>query len=345
MKTFKIDLFSDQVFVSTPKGDIIKLPAESNIIDFAYSIHSEVGNKMTGGKINGRMSELSTTLHNGDVVEIITSQSSPGPSRDWLNLAQTNEAKAKIRQWFKREKRDENIQEGKSSLERELRRINIYTVNIDKNTFFLPIMTRYGMSDIDDFYAAIGYGGISLSKILPKLKEDYIKLQKQNEKPKLVEINTKRKAINGVIVEDIDNCLVHLAGCCSPLPGDEIIGYITRGNGVAIHKTDCNNMQNADGNRLVRVHWDGTPSDYFATTVCVTALQRIDLIADITLVLASMRIVMHSVNTHELGDGRIEVFLNIDVLDLTHLDAIMNRISKIRNVVSVERAPEKGKKK
>ena len=345
MKTFKIDLFSDQVFVSTPKGDIIKLPAESNIIDFAYSIHSEVGNKMTGGKINGRMSELSTTLHNGDVVEIITSQSSPGPSRDWLNLAQTNEAKAKIRQWFKREKRDENIQEGKASLERELRRINIYTVNIDKSTFFLPIMTRYGMSDIDDFYAAIGYGGISLSKILPKLKEDYIKLQKQNEKPKLVEINTKRKAINGVIVEDIDNCLVHLAGCCSPLPGDEIIGYITRGNGVAIHKTDCNNMQNADGNRIVRVHWDGTPSDYFAATVCVTALQRIDLIADITLVLASMRIVMHSVNTHELGDGRIEIFLNIDVLDLTHLDAVMNRINKIRNVINVERAPEKGKKK
>jgi GTP pyrophosphokinase len=345
MKTFKIDLFSDQVFVSTPKGDIIKLPADSNIIDFAYSIHSEVGNKMTGGKINGRISELSTTLHNGDVVEIITSQSSPGPSRDWLNLAQTNEAKAKIRQWFKREKRDENIQEGKTNLERELRRINIYTVNIDKNTFFLPIMNRYGMTDIDDFYAAIGYGGISISKILPKLKEDYTKLQKQNEKPKTVEVNTKRKSINGVIVDDIDNCLVHLAGCCSPLPGDEIIGYITRGNGVAIHKTDCINMQNADGNRIIRVHWDGTPSDYFATTVRVTALQRIDLIADITMALASMRIVMHSISTHDLGDGRIDVFLNIDVLDLAHLDTVMKRINKINSVTTVERAPEKGMKK
>ncbi len=345
MKTFKIDLFSDQVFVSTPKGDIIKLPADSNIIDFAYSIHSEVGNKMTGGKINGRISELSTTLHNGDVVEIITSQSSSGPSRDWLNIAQTNEAKAKIRQWFKREKRDENILEGKTNLERELRRINIYTVNIDKNTFFLPIMSRYGMTDINDFYAAIGYGGISISKILPKLKEDYIKLQKQNEKPKLIEVNTKRKSINGVIVDEIDNCLVHLAGCCSPLPGDDIIGYITRGNGVAIHKTDCVNMQNADGNRLVRVHWDGSPSNYFATTVCVTALQRIDLIADITMVLASMRIIMHSIRTHELGDGRIDVYLNIDVLDLTHLDTVMKRINKIGNVISVERAPEKGQKK
>ena len=345
MKTFKIDLFSDQVFVSTPKGDIIKLPADSNIIDFAYSIHSEVGNKMTGGKINGRMSELSTTLHNGDVVEIITSQSSPGPSRDWLNLAQTNEAKAKIRQWFKKEKREENIQEGKANLERELRRINIYTVNIDKDTFFLSVMNRYGLTNLDDFYAAIGYGGISISKILPKLKEEYVKLQKQNDKPKIVEINTKRKAINGVIVEDLDNCLVRLAGCCSPLPGDEIIGYITRGNGVAVHKTDCKHMQNADGNRLIRVHWDGAPSEYFATTICVTALQRIDLVADITMVLASMRIVMHSINTHEIGDGRIEVYLNIDVLDLSHLDTVMKRINKIGSVMTVERTPEKGKRK
>ena len=345
MKTFKIDLFSDQVFVSTPKGDIIKLPADSNIIDFAYSIHSAVGNKMVGGKINGRMSELSTTLHNGDVVEIITSQSSQGPSRDWLNLARTNEAKAKIRQWFKKEKRDENIQEGKDTLERELRRLNVYLINVDKETFFQPVMKRYNINELNEFYAAIGYGGISVSKILPKLKEEYNKLQKQNDKPKLIEVNTKRKSINGVIVEDIDNCLVRLAGCCSPLPGDDIIGYITRGNGVAVHKTDCKHMQNVDGNRLVRVSWDGTPSEYFATTVCVTALQRIDLVADITMLLASMRIVMHSINTHELGDGRIEIYINIDVLDLTHLDTVMKRINKISNVMTVERAPEKGRKK
>lgn len=345
MKTFKIDLFSDQVFVSTPKGDIIKLPADSNIIDFAYSIHSAVGNKMIGGKINGRMSELSTKLQNGDVVEIITSQSSSGPSRDWLNIVRTNEAKAKIRQWFKKEKREENIEAGRDVLEKELRRLNVYLVNVDKNTFFQPIMKRYGITELDEFYAAIGYGGISVSKILPKLKEEYIRLQKQNEKPKTVEITTKRKAINGVIVEDLDNCLVRLAGCCSPLPGDEIIGYITRGNGVAVHKADCKHMQNVDGNRLIRVHWDGAPSDYFATTICVTALSRIDLVADITMVLASMRIVMHSINTHELSDGCIEVFLNIDVMDLSHLDTVMKRINKINNVMTVERAPEKGKKK
>ncbi|MBO5298764.1 MAG: bifunctional (p)ppGpp synthetase/guanosine-3',5'-bis(diphosphate) 3'-pyrophosphohydrolase, partial [Clostridia bacterium] len=345
MKTFKIDLFSDQVFVSTPKGDIIKLPADSNIIDFAYSIHSAVGNKMIGGKVNGRMSELSTKLQNGDVVEIITSQSSSGPSRDWLNIVRTNEAKAKIRQWFKKEKREENIEAGRDVLEKELRRLNVYLVNVDKNTFFQPIMKRYGLTELDEFYAAIGYGGISVSKILPKLKEEYIRLQKQNEKPKTVEITTKRKAINGVIVEDLDNCLVRLAGCCSPLPGDEIISYITRGNGVSVHKADCKHMQNVDGNRLIRVHWDGAPSDYFATTICVTALSRIDLVADITMVLASMRIVMHSINTHELSDGCIEVFLNIDVMDLSHLDTVMKRINKINNVMTVERAPEKGKKK
>jgi len=345
MKTFKIDLFSDQVFVSTPKGDIIKLPADSNIIDFAYSIHSAVGNKMIGGKINGRMSELSTKLQNGDVVEIITSQSSSGPSRDWLNLVRTNEAKAKIRQWFKKEKREENIQAGRDILEKELRRLNVYIVNVDKETFFLSVMKKYNITEIDEFYAAIGYGGISISKILPKLKEEYTRLQKQNERPKTVEITTKRKSINGIIVEDIDNCLVRLAGCCSPLPGDEIIGYITRGNGVAVHKADCKHMQNVDGNRLIRVSWDGAPSEYFATTICITALSRIDLVADITMVLASMRIVMHSINTHELSDGCIEVYLNIDVMDIAHLDTVMKRLNKITNVMTVERAPEKGTKK
>lgn len=345
MKTFKIDLFSDQVFVSTPKGDIIKLPADANIIDFAYSIHSAVGNKMIGGKINGRISELATKLHNGDVVEILTSQASSGPSRDWLNIVRTNEAKAKIRQWFKKEKRDDNIQAGKDIIERELRRISVYLVNVDRNTFFLPIMKRYNLPDLDEFYAAIGYGGISVSKILPKLKEEYVKLQRQDDKPKTVEFTPKRKAINGVVVDDIDNCLVRLAGCCSPLPGDDIIGYITRGNGVAVHKTDCKHLHNVDGNRLIRVHWDGTPSDYFATTICITAISRIDLVADITMVLASMRIVMHSINTRELKDGCIEIFLNIDVLDLTHLDTVMKRIAKISNVMTVERTPEKGTKK
>ena len=206
-------------------------------------------------------------------------------------------------------------------------------------------MKKYNITELDEFYAAIGYGGISISKILPKLKDEYIKLQKQNEKPKTVEVTTKRKAINGVIVEDIDNCLVRLAGCCSPLPGDEIIGYITRGNGVAVHKADCKHMQNVDGNRLIRVHWDGAPSEYFATTICITALSRIDLVADITMVLASMRIVMHSINTHELSDGCMEVYLNIDVMDIAHLDTVMKRINKITNVMTVERAPEKGTKK
>ena len=338
MKTFKIDLFSDQVFVSTPKGDIINLPAESNIIDFAYTIHTAIGNKMIGAKVNGRIAELTTRLHNGDVVEIITSQSSNGPSRDWLKVVKTNEAKTKIRQWFKKEKREENIAQGREDLERELRRNNININNVDREALFAPTMKRYAITDIDEFYAAIGYGGIFISKILPKLKDEYSKLQKQNEPPKVQNIeNRKRKSINGIIVEDLDNCLVRLAGCCTPLPGDSIIGFVTRGYGVAIHKSDCKNIKNIDKDRLVNVHWDGDIGEYFATEICITAMNRIDLLADITTALAGMRIVMHSINLHEENDGRIQVFLSIDVHDINHLDGIIQKLKRIAGTLDISR--------
>lgn len=338
MKTFKIDLFSDQVFVSTPKGDIINLPADSNIIDFAYTIHTAIGNKMIGAKVNGRIAELTTKLQNGDVVEIITSQSSNGPSRDWLKVVKTNEAKTKIRQWFKKEKREENIVQGREDLERELRRNNINLNNVDKETFFAPVMKRYAITELDEFYAAIGYGGIFISKILPKLKDEYSKIQKQNEpqKPQSIE-NRKRKSINGIIVDDLDNCLVRLAGCCSPLPGDNIVGFVTRGYGVAIHKADCKNMINADKDRLVSVHWEGDVGEYFATPICITAMNRIDLLADITLALAGMRIVMHSINVHEENDGRIQVFISIDVHDINHLEGVIQKLKRIHGTLAITR--------
>jgi len=338
MKTFKIDLFSDQVFVSTPKGDIINLPAESNIIDFAYTIHTAIGNKMIGAKVNGRIAELTTKLQNGDVVEIITSQSSSGPSRDWLKVVKTNEAKTKIRQWFKKEKREENIIQGREDLERELRRNNINLNNVDRTTFFASVMKRYAITEIDEFYAAIGYGGIFISKILPKLKDEYSKIQKQNEAPKLQPLESrKRKSINGIIVEDLDNCLVRLAGCCSPLPGDDIIGFVTRGYGVAVHKCDCQNIKNIDKNRLVKVHWEGDVGEYFATALCITAMNRIDLLADITMALASMRIVMHSINVHEETDGRIRVFLTIDVHDINHLESVVQKLKRINGTLDISR--------
>ena len=250
IKTFKIDLFADQVFVSTPRGDIVTLPADSNPIDFAYAIHSGVGNKMIGAKINGRIVELTTPLRNGDVCEILTSASSNGPSRDWLKLVRTNEAKSKIRQWFKKEKREENIEHGKEDLERELHRLNVNFNVVSREELYAKALDRYHLDSIDEFYAMIGYGGLSISKILPFLKDEYMRLSKQAEPPKPVVPQRQRHSVNGVAVEGIDNCLVKFAGCCTPLPGDEIKGFVTRGFGVSVHKADCPNIKKADPDRL-----------------------------------------------------------------------------------------------
>ena len=338
IQTFKIDLFADQVFVSTPKGDIITLPADATPIDFAYGIHSEVGNRMIGAKVNGRMVDLTTTLQNGDVVEILTSQNATGPSRDWLNIVRTNEAKSKIRQWFKREKREENIVDGREDLERELRRNNITFNNVTREELYGSLMRHNHCETVDDFYAAIGYGGISISKILPRLKEEYAKLQRQNDPQRTMVQNKPKKAINGVIVEDLDNCLVKLARCCDPLPGDPIVGFVTRGYGVTVHKTDCPHLHNVSPERLVQVHWTDGDNGYFAATLTITALERFDLLADIASVLASMRIVMRSMITRPSSDGRLQILLTVDVRGLEHLKTVATRIEKLRDVTSVQRS-------
>ncbi len=343
MKTFKIDLFADQVFVATPKGDIINLPADANPIDFAYAIHTAVGNKMVGAKVNGRIAEITTPLQNGDVVEILTSSSSGGPSRDWLKLATTSQAKNKIRQWFKKEKREENIIQGREDLERELKRINVNLSVIPRETLYAQIMKRYSFENMDEFYAAIGYGGISISKILPKLKEEYTRLVKQSEPAVIPETASKKnKAINGVIVENIDNCLVKLAGCCSPLPGDPIVGFVTRGYGVSVHKEDCKNVKNIPYERMIGVRWASVGNDYFPATVCINASGRIDLIADITTLLASMRIQISAIKTHELGDGRVQIFITIEVHEVEHLDYICRRLGKLQGVTDITRSKVNG---
>ncbi len=341
IKTFKIDLFSDQVFVSTPKGDIITLPAESNTIDFAYAIHSAVGNRMIGAKINGRIAEISTPLQNGDVVEILTSQNSQGPSRDWLKIAKTNEAKSKIRSWFKKEKREENIKNGHDDLERELRRLNITFNNISREELYAPALKRYKLENIDEFYAMIGYGGIALSKILPKIKDEYTRLQKQKETVKPQAPLKERKAVNGVIVEDLDDCLVRLAGCCVPLPGDDIVGFVTRGFGVSVHKSDCPNVKKADPERIVSVRWAGTSNGYFAACLEITAISRIDLILDITSVLTSMRVVVHSMTTKTMTDGCTKINIVIDVHGLDHLQTIAKKLEKIQDVINIKRSVQR----
>lgn len=338
IKTFKIDLFADQVFVSTPRGDIVTLPADSNPIDFAYAIHSGVGNKMIGAKINGRIVELTTPLRNGDVCEILTSASSNGPSRDWLKLVRTNEAKSKIRQWFKKEKREENIEHGKEDLERELHRLNVNFNVVSREELYAKALERYHLDSIDEFYAMIGYGGLSISKILPFLKDEYMRLSKQAEPPKLVVPQRQRHSVNGVAVEGIDNCLVKFAGCCTPLPGDEIKGFVTRGFGVSVHKADCPNIKKADPDRLVNVYWEGGNNGYFAANLIVTALGNIGLVAEISAVLASMRVVTHSINIKELNDGCVQVYLTIDVHGLEHLGTVAKKIENLGDVMSVKRS-------
>lgn len=337
MKTFKIDMFADQCFVSTPKGDIISLPADANSIDFAYAIHSEVGNKTVGTKINGRIAELTTPLQNGDVVEILTSSNSNGPSRNWINLVKTSEARNKIKQWFKREKREENIIHGRDDLERELRRLNINFNDCTREELFSPLMKKYMCSTLDDFYAAIGYGGISISKILPKIKTDYNKL-KQTSAPKISQISKKQKSINGVVVEGIDNCLVRLARCCVPLPGDKIVGFVTRGYGVSVHRADCKHMENADPSRIIKVSWDDESTDYFTATLTVeTSSNRLDILSEVTSVLSSSRIRLTALNTKVLSDGNLFISLTIEVHSLSHLETIAKKMEKINGVASVKR--------
>lgn len=339
MKTFKIDLFADQVFVATPKGDIITLHADSTVIDFAYAIHTQVGNKMIGAKINGRIAELTSKMQNGDVVEILTSESSAGPSRDWLNLVKTNEAKAKIRQWFKKEKREENIIQGRADLEREMKRSLINLANVDEQELFAPILSRYGLETIDDLYAAVGYGGVSISKILPKLKVDYSKIiRKQQAEPAPQITRPKKNTTSGVVVDDIDNCLVRLAGCCVPVPGDDIIGFITRGNGVTVHQANCPHLKGIDASRLVNVHWEDAENEYFNTSLTVDALNRIDLMADISSALAQMHIMTRGLSMQQIANGDMRVILSIEVHSLSHLEIIAKRLRKIKDVLRVERA-------
>ncbi|MBQ1217460.1 MAG: bifunctional (p)ppGpp synthetase/guanosine-3',5'-bis(diphosphate) 3'-pyrophosphohydrolase [Clostridia bacterium] len=338
MKTFKIDLFADQVFVSTPKGDIITLHADSTVIDFAYAIHTQVGNKMIGAKINGRIVELTSRMQNGDVVEILTSDTSGGPSRDWLNLVKTNEAKAKIRQWFKKEKREENIQQGRADLDREMRRSLINVANVDEKELFAPILSRYGLETQDDLYAAIGYGAVSISKILPKLKVDYSRMIRKQTEPEQQVVRPVRKTTGGVVVDDIDNCLVRLAGCCVPVPGDEIVGFITRGNGVTVHQANCPHLKGIEPGRLVKVHWEEAENEYFNAALTLDALNRIDLMADISSALAQMHIMTRGLSMQQMPHGDVRVVLNIEVHSLSHLEIVAKRLRKLKDVLKVERS-------
>lgn len=350
VRTIKDDFTPDEVFVFTPKGDVVNLPIGSTVIDFAYGIHSAVGHKMMGAKVDGRIVALDHKVKTGEIIEIITStQPGKGPSRDWLNIARTSSARAKIRTWFKKEKRDDNIIEGKLAIEREFRRTGIHFNDEEKDEFLLQVANRNRLTNLDDFYAAIGYGGISLSKIMPHLKDDYnklVKAQQQIKNPddvKTVAIKPKKTKSEGVVIEGIENCLVKFSRCCNPLPGDEIIGFITRGHGVSIHKRDCTNVPEKielaqEPERWIKAYWDDKVKETFKSNLSVICIDRRGILLDITSQLDALHVDIHSVNTKTTKDGRVMLTFVISVNGTEHLKNVMSKLSKVKGVLEVDRS-------
>ena len=361
LRPLKVDLYEDETFIFTPKGDVKSLPHGSTTIDFAYSIHSQIGNKMIGAKVNGVIVPIDTILKNADICEIVTSSSSGGPSRDWLKIVKTSEAKNKIRQWFKKEKRDENIVEGKIEVEREIRRFGKNYTEAQKNEIVENVSKRAGYPDVDDFYNNIGYGGVSVTKFLAKLKDEFERIvapePEKSANPIEDIVNTNKHAEEqrakdthqSVIVDSIDNCQVRFAKCCNPLPGDSIIGFVTRGFGVSVHKYDCPNakagiVRESEKDRWVTVRWSkGSLESGENTTGSFEALLQIfaynsfQVFADITAVFADMRVQVHSMNSKESGNDGMIIMLNITCRNTSHVNSIISRLKKIKNVIDVTR--------
>ena len=348
VRAIKDDLAPEDVFAMTPKGDVISLPLGSTVIDFAYAIHTQVGHRMTGAKADKKLVPLDYEIKTGEIIEIITSKDpNHGPNRAWLNICHTNEAKSKIRSWFKKERREENIVEGKDELEREFRR-NLIRIPENELADFLALdMKRHSCETLDDFYASIGYGGVVLSKIMPRLKEEYSKRYLQPEgEPQFSEVPylSNRRASSGIIVDGIDNCVVKLSQCCSPLPGDDIIGFITRGHGVSIHKKDCVNylsQKDSSPERWVDVHWagDNEPSNsYYKVVLDVVGYDRIGILADIMQSLQEARIMTHEASARVLKNGNSSILLTISVAGTAELQGIITRLKKVKGILSVDRS-------
>lgn len=342
IRTIKTDLNPDEVYVLTPRGDVINLPAGSTPIDFAYAIHSAVGNRMVGAKVNSKIEPINYTLQNGDIVEIITTQAQGhGPSRDWLKVVKTSEARNKIRAWFKKERREENIVEGRAELEKEFRRSGVLLDPDQYEEFVLSLAKRQHFNSIDELYAAIGYGGLVLSKIMPRVREEYQKMQQPAAQ---IAIGGHGKpSAEGIVVEGLDNVLVKLAQCCNPLPGDRIIGFVTRGFGVSVHKLDCTNvvqnLKNDDyAGRWVKVHWAAGEGRAFKAGLNITASDRYGLLADITSALSVMHVMIHSVNARELKNGDAFITLSVDVQSISQLQSVITKLGKIGGVFTVARA-------
>lgn len=346
MSKLKFDLFEDEVFVFTPKGDIKSMPAGSLPIDFAYAIHEQVGHRMVGAKINGKMVPITTKLNNGDIVDIITSDNSKGPSRDWLKIVKTSAAKNKIQNYFKKAQKEENTIKGKEMIEKELKRIGMTFSELFKPEWVEKALERYKYNSLDDCYAAIGFGAISPLKVITRLLEEYKKENKEAEiEEKIAElkentVNRDRVSKTGIIVKGIDNCLVKLAKCCNPLPGDEIIGYVTRGRGVSVHRADCINCKDlvSDEQRLIDVAWVKEAKASYVTDLEIYANDRAGLVADVTIALNDAKASIISINARTTNNRIAIINIGLEVEDTDKLNKVLKAIRKVDSVYEVHRS-------
>ena len=354
--SLKVDMFSDEVFVFTPQGDVINLPSGATPIDFAYNIHSAVGNHMVGAKVNGRLVQFDYRLQNGDIVEVITAKTAHGPSRDWVKIARSSNARSKIRQWFKREHRDENIVNGRASFESELKRTGVTLKELTNEENLPSVLKKLAYNTLDDMYAAIGYGGVTSLKLIGRLREEIQKILKQHQADRQAEVPVEagkpeatRPAVptraggeQGIVVEGLDNCLVKFSKCCTPVPGDEIVGFITRGYGVSVHRRDCPNAaperrRPEEAGRWIKVSWGTNTRESYRTALQVVAKDRLSLIMDVSTALAAIKTRVSSLNARSTPDGFTLITMDVDVSDREQLRGVIRRLEQISGVMRVTR--------
>lgn len=346
MNTIKLDLFSEEVFVFTPKGKVVSLSSGSTVIDFAFAIHTAVGCSMSGAKVNGKIVSNTYKLQNGDIVEVLTSPNVKGPSRDWLKIVKTSQAKTKINQWFKRECRDENIERGRDIIDREIRRLNLANAHILREDRLLPIYKKYNFVGIDDLYASVGYGGLSAQKVVMRLREEYLKERKEKGEPPQAKPERppekRKKSSNGIEVEGIDNCLVRLAKCCNPVPGDDIKGFITKGRGVSVHRADCPNIQagalsDEDRGKFINVYWAENANANYIANILVECDDRPGMMTAVSAAFPEMKINCVSITARVTKKGTALMTFGLEINDTADLKKIADKIRRISGVKNVTR--------
>ena len=345
--SLKVEMFDDEVFVFTPKGKVMSLPSGSTPIDFAYAIHSGVGNAMVGAKVNNRIASYDQQLNNGDIVEILTSKTAKGPSRDWLNICKSNQARTKIKQWFKKEKREENIVHGKASFEGELRRAGINPSVLQDPELLPALLKKLSFDCLDDMYAAIGYGGLTAAKAFGRIRDELTRVNRQNQQKEQLRLSEQpsvrqsRHKDSGVIVEDIDSCMIKFSRCCTPVPGDDIIGFITKGYGVSVHRRDCRNAAGADDphqtGRWVKVSWSTDAEKPFSTTFEIDSTDRDGIWLDIATALSASKVKVTELSGRDMPAGKARTIATFEVKNVQELEAIRSRIRSIAGVLDVRR--------